>query len=150
MKVGLSLAALLLLPLWLFLSLILALLGFFVPKSPQLNHSDEVQGKATVCRLLFEKGHLNAEEYEFEHQVVALMYTRATFIGYCFIMAPVIYILKTSSIIDRLMKTLVRLWISTHKQKSDNRVSFLRDSLRLLVTRVAHHCGGLLMLLSRS
>ena len=54
----------------------------------------------TICSVLNGKNLLSDKEYEFEAIEVASLYDHITFLGYIFIVSPIIYLLKKSSFLD--------------------------------------------------
>jgi len=102
---------------WLAVSLTLALVGMLLPIKAHDLKSDSVKAADTICKVLFEKNKLTQEEYAFETDQVAESYDDLIFKGYSFIVAPVIWMLKTNNIIDYSLLFLVYRWMAVHHYK---------------------------------
>jgi len=105
---------------WLLFASLLALVGAFLPFSAKKLDAAEVKTSDTICRALFEKGKLTEDEYAFETEKVAESYDELIFKGYSFIVAPVIWMVKNSSAIDKPMLFLVHRWMGVHHFFFDN------------------------------
>jgi len=99
---------------WLALCFALAVAGLLLPKKALPLKSKTVQESETICKTLYQKGKLSAEEYDFETHQVAETYDDLVFKGYEFIVAPVIWMLKRGKSIDSLVLFFVYRWMNVH------------------------------------
>jgi len=102
---------------WLVFSLALAAAGLFLPIKSNDLKADSVKESDTICKALYSKSKLTAEEYAFETDQVAVSYDDLIFKGYGFIVAPVIWMLKNNDIIDSSLLFLVHRWMAVHHYK---------------------------------
>lgn len=107
---------------WISIAFILTLISLFLPnrKNKTLETSD-VQDSITICRILFERSRLTAEEYAFETEQVATAYSETAFTGYKFMAAPIIWFLKRGEFLESSLVFLVRRWINVHKHFFENK-----------------------------
>lgn len=102
---------------WLLFCAVIAIIGsLFTKKKIQINLK-EVKEKETICSVLNKKGLISDEEYSFETNDVAKKYDETTFLGYLFILAPVIFLLKYTSFTDKLIVNIVYKWMDVHMYK---------------------------------
>ncbi len=94
----------------------LALIGVILPTTKRAIDLEQVKIKVTVCRLLTEKGYLDAEDYRFESEEVAALYDSFTFEGYLFIFQPILLLMSKSDYFDAILFYLVKHWMQTHRQ----------------------------------
>jgi len=106
--------------LWLSLSIAMALMGTFLPFKSRALRKETVKEADTICKILFEKKKLTAQEYAFETDQVAVHYDDLIFKGYGFIVFPVIYTLRITDLIDRPILFLVKRWMAVHHYFFDN------------------------------
>lgn len=107
--------------LWLVLSLFLALAGTFLPIKSNFLKAEQVKESDTICKALFDKNKLTAEEYAFETDQVAESYDDLVFKGYGFIVFPVIWIIKKTDTIDGAVLFLAHRWMSVHHYFFENK-----------------------------
>ena len=105
---------------WLFFCAILALLGALLPKKYIAINLNAVKKKDTICSVLNNKGLLSDEKYSFETNDVAPLYDELTFLGYLFVLNPVIFLLKNVNFLDNLFIYLVSKWMKVHNFKKEN------------------------------
>ena len=100
---------------WLALCSLLALVGCLVPGRSAGLVTDEVEQSDTICKILHAKGLLSDREYDFETHDVAPLYDQYTFLGYQFILGPMMFLLRHLSYFDSFMDFLVRRWMRVHR-----------------------------------
>lgn len=105
---------------WLFFCGILAFIGALLPKKYIAINLDGVIKKDTICSVLNSKGLLSHEEYSFETNDVASLYDELTFLGYLFVLNPVIFLLKNANFLDTFFMYLVNKWMEVHNFKKEN------------------------------
>ena len=134
--------------LWLSVCLFLALLGCCVPRVKSVLSSEAVEKVTTICRVLHEKGKINAEQYSFESKVVAPTYDVATFCGYRWIVAPVIFVLQRSDALDSLVQFFVFWWMKVQRSRlaQGRKVLWFEALMVSLATSIAQRVGNLVFL----
>lgn len=134
---------------WLVFCGFIAALGTIVRKRVESLDSKMVIDATTVCKVLHEKKVLSKKEYDFEAIQVAGIYNKTTFVGYLFIMFPIIFILKRVNWLDVTTIHLVRRWIRVHRYKlsMSNHVSLFDRKIVEACVLVAHCTGAVLLLL---
>ena len=100
---------------WILLLSPFSLLGFLYRGRKKPLPTSEVDASPTVCKMLWYKGLISREDYEFEFEQVSQKYSGNIFHGYQFLVIPVIFLLKTSKIIDDLILFFVSRWIVIQK-----------------------------------
>jgi hypothetical protein len=99
---------------WLLFCLVLAFFGVFVSRKQIIINLNEVHDQDTICKVLNAKGVLSDEAYNFEINIVAAKYDELTFIGYIFILNPIIFLLKRTTFMDHFIGYLVHKWMEIH------------------------------------
>lgn len=106
---------------WILFCAGLALMGLLIPKKSKQLDSDLVKSSDTICKILNRKGLLTDEEYNFETNDVAPTYDSMTFLGYRFILGPMMRVLESTTAFDGFMVFLVKQWMLVHRHKLFNK-----------------------------
>lgn len=107
---------------WISISLLLCLISLLIPnRKDQKLKTNDVEDSTTICRILFERSKLTAEEYAFETEHVATAYSESAFTGYKFMAAPIIWFLLRGSFLDDSLLFLIRRWINVHHHFFENK-----------------------------
>ncbi|MFK8136884.1 MAG: hypothetical protein AB8E15_00865 [Bdellovibrionales bacterium] len=106
-----------------------------------------VDDSHTICGLLLEKGLLSQADYDFEHFVVSKHYNYDVFIGYQFLVSPVLFLLRFTNWIDEICKFFVGRWMATQQHSIQGLPveAELDQSLSQLALFYAGHMGNVLL-----